>query len=264
MWLLRAVAITVVFLVLTACGHQAGSAGKDVGVPRLQGTYVVTAATDSGRPHSLVPGSRIEIRFGDRIVVTAGCNTMTGTYRIDGTRLVVQGLAMTEMGCAQPLMVQDAWVASLLDHPVQLVTGTNARLVSGNVVLALSEGRAVSPERPLVGTKWLLDTVYNGQTASSVPLGDVAWVVFDHNGNVSVNDGLNDGSGLVRVAGNQLTFGDLAWSLVGCVGHGCPVGNFSKVLSGTATFAITGGSLTITQGVDGLGFKAVDRLPPRH
>lgn len=263
MWLLRAVWVTVVFLILTACGHQAQGTVIAAPAEALSGSYVVTRITDSGAARPLVPGSQLRLQFAEgRLTAMAGCNTMSGPFVLDGQRVTVGGLASTEMGCSPALMAQDTWVAGLFAHPVRINLGKDATLTSGSVVLSLADRRTVSPDRPLVGTKWLLDTVYDGATASSVPKGDVAWVEFNRDGTVSVNDGLNDGSGKVRVAGDRVTFADLAWTAVGCAGS-CTVGNFAEVFSGTSTFSITEGRLTLTHGAAGLGFRAVAMFPPR-
>ncbi|MCW2854670.1 MAG: hypothetical protein JWR52_285 [Marmoricola sp.] len=266
MWLLRAVWVTVLFLILTACGsagHQGQGVGVDPAMSVLASSYVVTGVIQGGAAHSLVNGSELRLQFAnDRLTITAGCNTMSGAYRRDGNRITVGALASTEMGCAPALMTQDAWVAGLFAHPVQLAVGKDATQTSGDVVLALADVRTVSPARPLVGTRWLLKEVYAGATASSVPHGDVAWVRFGTDGTVRVNDGLNDGSGPVRVIGDRLVFGDLLWSAVGCA-RTCAVGNFGAVFAGTSTFAITGDSLVLTHGTDGLGFRAVEKLPPQ-
>ncbi|MCW2785870.1 MAG: protein of unknown function Meta and HslJ [Marmoricola sp.] len=263
MSVLRALGVTLLFLILTACAHGHGIAGNDQSGGRPEVTYVVTGVTDAGKPRPVVAGSQIRVQFhAGRIVVTAGCNTMSGSYRVSGTRLRVDSLAMTEMGCRAPLMAQDTWVAGLFAKPVQFTTGKDAAITSGAVVLSLADRRTVSPGLPLVGTKWLLDTVYDGGTASSVPSGDVAWVVFDDRGAVSVNDGLNDGSGPVSVDGARITFGNLGWTAVGCTAT-CTVGDFSDIFSGTSTFTITEKRLTLTQGTHGLGFRAVARLPRR-
>lgn len=266
MAILRALGVTILFLIMTACGsasHPVQHLPVDPALPLLAPTYVVTGITQGGVAHPLVKGSQLRLEFErSRVTITAGCNTMSGGFVRHGNAITVGDLASTELGCSTALMTQDAWVAGLFAHPVRINFGKNATLTSGSVVLSLANRRTVSPDRPLVETKWLLDTVYDGATASSVPHGDVAWVEFNRDGSVSVNDGLNDGSGKVRVAGDRITFTDLAWTAVGCAGN-CTVGNFAEVFNGTSTFSITEGRLTLTHGAAGLGFRAVARFPPR-
>ena len=263
----RTLLIVVVLLAAAACGGRSpdspgGGSGSGSSGTRPVGTWVVTSVTDHGRPRPLVDGTEIRFRFDrDRVTITAGCNTMSGTYTFAGNRLTISSLATTEMGCAEPRMAQDAWVSGLFTGPVQFSTGKDAAIVSGSTVLALADRRVVSPDASLVGTRWLLDSVSHGDTASSVPQGIVASVVFAGDGTVRVSDGLNDGSGPVSVVGDRIRFGDLSWTAVGCTDGSCSVGEVSDVFTGTATFAIEEKTLTITNGDLSLGFRAVRKIP---
>lgn len=260
--ILRGTAALILLVLLTGCGQQHQPAGQPTpGVGTK--TFVVTGVTVDGAPRALAKGSQIRLAFsGRRLTLTAGCNTMSGQYTLDGTRLIVSALSSTEMGCAQGLMDQDTWLAGLFAKPVQFTDGGSGAVISGRTVLAITERSNISPDRPLVGTTWLLETVYAEQMAGSVPHGLVAWVVFHADGTVRISDGLNEASGAVRVAGDRVTFGDLAWTAVGCIRPAtCSVGAVARVLSGTVTFAITEQHLTLTHGREGLGFRAVDRLP---
>lgn len=255
--------VTALLIVLVAgCGQQ-GSTRSQQTTNLGTRTFVVTGVTVEGAPRALVENTRIRLAFsGDQLTLTAGCNTMSGRYSLDGTRLVVSAMSITDMGCAKPLMDQDSWLAGLFAKPVQFTDGDNGAVISGHTVLAITARANVSPDRPLVGTKWLLETVYAGQSAGSVPHGLVAWVVFEPDGTFRASDGLNDGGGHVRIAGAELTFGDVSWTAVGCIGPSdCSVVTATRVFSGTTTFEITENHLTLTHGRDGLGFRAVDRLP---
>jgi hypothetical protein len=67
------------------------------------------AVAQDGTPRPLVPGTQVRLTFGadDAIGVNAGCNTMGGSYRVEGSSLRVDGGAMTEMACDEPRMQQD-------------------------------------------------------------------------------------------------------------------------------------------------------------
>lgn len=256
MVIVRATAALALLGGLTACGSTPTDVHSQPELPSPS-TYVVTGVTQNGTPRALVKDTQIRLRFADgRLTLTAGCNTMSGGYTLDGTLLRVSSLASTEMGCAPALMRQDSWLAGLFAKPVQLTTGADAAVISGSTVLAIADRKTVAPNRPLMGTRWLLDTVYDGRTASSLPKGQVSWIEFYAGARVHAFDGTNDGDGAARVTGNRISFGNgLGWTLVGCV-SGCPVGDFSGVLSGTATYAIEENRLTITNGGHGLGFHA--------
>ncbi len=263
---LRLLAASLVFavlgLVLLSCGDRGGAdtgptAGNDLDV-----TYVVTGVTVGGAPHALVAGSQIRLTFdGDRLGITAGCNTMGGTYTLDGTRLRVSDLAMTEMGCEAALIEQDTWVVGLFERDVQLTAGTEPTLISGDVVLTLADREQVSPDKPLLGTTWTLDAIGVGGdegAVSSVPAGVVATVRFGAGGTVQVRDGCNGGDGAAAVAEDTITWGDRSSDLRACPEPGIAtvVEAFAAVLDGTTTFAIEEKSLTITRGDRFLSFRA--------
>ena len=79
---------------------------------------------------------------------SAGCNSIGGTYRIDGGRLVFEGGGMTEMGCDAERHAQDDWLVAVprLEAAVRLA-GNELTLDSGATVvrLARSRGRRAGP-----------------------------------------------------------------------------------------------------------------------
>lgn len=70
---------------------------------------------------------------GDRISASAGCNTMGGTWRYEGGRLIAGQLAMTEMYCTESrLMEQEQQLATLLAGAPQIrIDGDSAELRTG-------------------------------------------------------------------------------------------------------------------------------------
>jgi heat shock protein HslJ len=253
----RTITLLVLLASLAACGSTAPGVHSQPQVVLDPSTFVVTGVTEKGVPKQLVEGTEIRLRFADgKLTLTAGCNTMSAGYTLDVSRLTVGPVQSTEMGCDRERMDQDGWLAKLFDRPVQISTGPDGAVVSGDTVLSIADRKTVSPDKPLIGTTWILDTVYDGDTAASVPSTKHAWIRFGRHGQVHADDGLNDGSGPVSVTGDRVNFGDgLGWTLVGCT-SGCPVGDFSGVLSGTARFTIEEDRLTLTQGAHGLGFHA--------
>lgn len=253
--------LVAVGLVAAGCGDQGGgSVGTTPGVSGT--TYVVTGVTEGGAPRALVDGTQIRLRFeDDRLVVTAGCNTISGRYRLDGVRLRVEGLSSTDLGCDASRTDQDAWIARLLRTPVELTTGAGATLTSGSTVLALADRRVVAPDRPLAGTFWVLDTIIDGKGATSVPSGVAAYLRI-RGGTVDLYDGCNGGSGPVRVSGDRLAFGDRIQTLRACLGERGTVANaLASLLRGPTTYRVEERTLTITRGEGTAQFRAVDSEP---
>ncbi|MFL6061405.1 MAG: META domain-containing protein [Marmoricola sp.] len=222
-------------------------------------SYVVTGATDHGEAHLLVPGTtvRIGLEPDGTFTMSAGCNSMSGQYTLDGTRLSVTDLATTAMGCPQPLAAQDAWLAGLFARPVRLDAGKDVTITAGEVVLALApQGKAVA-DVPLQGTHWVLDTITTGDTANSVPTG-IRTPTFQLNGRrIGAFDGCNGVGGTAVQKGSTLVARRVITTTMACSGTEQVQRTFSTVLQGRFTWSITGDRLTLTRGSAGLGFHAV-------
>lgn len=251
-------AVAAGLLALAGCGEeQAPSADDAVGQPAsLSGTYVVTAVTDGGKPRALVPGSQARISFdGGNLGLQAGCNSMSGTFQLDADTLTVGPVGGTEMGCPEPLMAQDTWLAGLFAVPVK-VGADPLTLTSGEVVLTLTEREVASPDLPLVGTRWVLDGIIQGDAVSSVPGTLTAGLTFPEDGKVELDTGCNIGSGTVVVTANTITWDQLMLTKKACTkDDGSVEGAFLSLLEGETTYEIEEHSLTITKGGQGLTFR---------
>lgn len=94
-------------------GESPGGTGDVTSLAEIAGTYEATSTETSPKP--IVAGSTITLRIeGDQFMMNAGCNTMSGSASVTDSHLSAPGLAMTEMGCAQDLMAQDAWLSEYL------------------------------------------------------------------------------------------------------------------------------------------------------
>jgi heat shock protein HslJ len=249
-------------LLLAACTGGAGTAPPpgDPAPPgasdhsSLEGrTFLATDAF--GRV--LVPGSQVRLSFRDgQIGASGGCNSMGGPYAIEGDRLVIRQLAMTEMACEASLMDQDQWLASLLDGATIRLEGDTLTLTKAAVALTLVDREVVDPDRPLLGTRWVVDGLVEGDAVSSVPSGVVAALTFAA-GRVDVEAGCNRGGGTVTVAEGTLTFGPIALTKMACEGGAMEVERLvSAVLGGEARYSIDAGTLTLDAGAVGLVLRA--------
>ena len=216
-------------------------------------TFLSTAA--SGR--ALVPGSVVRLSFQDgQIGATGGCNSMGGPYAIDGDRLVVSQLAMTEMACAPDLMDQDQWLAGLLDGATIALEGDTLTLAKNETRLSLLDREVADPDRPLTGTRWIVDGLVSADAVSSVPVGVVAALTFEA-GRVDVEAGCNQGGGSATVTDTTVTFGPIALTKMACEGGAMEVERaVSAVLSGEVLYTIEAGTLTLDGGAAGLTLRA--------
>lgn len=254
----RALALGVLLLA-TACGEQEGGSvtGSDDTVELEGRTLVVTSVTESGRAHTLVPGTQVRLGFADgRMHLRAGCNSMSGEYDLDGDRLTLGPIGGTEMGCPEDLMQQDAWLAGLFAGPV-VVAGDPLTLTADEVVLELVDREDVAPDAPLAGTPWQLATLVTGEVASSVPAGVTASIEIGGDGQVRLNTGCNTGGGRVEVGDRTLRWGPLMTTRRACLGaEGEVEQQVVSVLAGVTSYEIVEETLTVTKGDRALGFRA--------
>lgn len=133
-------------LVLAACGDDGGgdvstdgdAPTTDVSYADLDGqTFVSTGSTG----YEIVADTTISLAFADeRISANAGCNTQNAGVEVaDGQLRLTSELASTMMGCEEPLMAQDQWVASFLEADPDIALDGDALTLSvDDEVLELS------------------------------------------------------------------------------------------------------------------------------
>jgi heat shock protein HslJ len=250
------------------CGDDGGGGGGGDGADldaELDGRELVaTGITEDGVRREPVAGTEIRLTFDDgQLGATAGCNSMGGRYALDGDVLVVDELATTDMACEPPLMAQDEWLAGLLaGRPSVGLDGTDVTLTTGSTVVKLTDRQVVRPDAPLVGTVWVLDTIFEGGpdgAASSVPDGVEASVTFGDDGTYSIATGCNVGSGDYEQTGpDTLRLAQPLVSLSPCepdqaVAEGAMLSLFAP---GDVEAVVDDQRLTLTAGDAGLGFRA--------
>jgi heat shock protein HslJ len=242
--------LALVTTMVSACSFGPGASPP----PALDGkTYLSTDVQGV----ALVPGSRIQLTFakGD-VNANGGCNSISGPYTIAGDRFSVTRMASTAMGCEAPLMQQDQWLVHLLEGAKIALAGDMLTLDDGQVRLTLLDKEVASPDKPVVGTNWVLDSILDGDTASSVPAGVTASMRIV-NGQLELNAGCNIGGGPVTVTADTLAFGPLMLTKRACQAGPASVEQaVTTTLNGTVTYTIAADLLTIDAGGPGLVLRA--------
>lgn len=210
---LATAALAVVTLTAVAGCSAAGASleGRD---------FLSTGITDGGAPKALVPGTRVRLTFGATDVsANAGCNTIGGTYRVEGGRFVFEGGGMTEMGCDPQRHAQDGWLAAFLgSRPAVSLAGNDLTLDGGSTVMRLLDREVADPDLQIVGPTWTVESIIHGDAAMSVPAGATATIAFNADGTVDVNAGCNRGSGTWKLDGIGLAISGLAMTKRACAG----------------------------------------------
>ncbi len=201
-------------LLIAGCGARAAEApGPGGGDDPLRGhTFLSATVTTRGEPRELVAGTRISLDFTDdgRLLASAGCNTMSGPVRTGGGRVETDGLAVTEMGCDPPRHAQDEWLAGILDAaPAWRSDGPTLTITTGGTELVLTDRETAEPDRALTAATWAVDTIVDGQTASSMPAATTATLRFGAD-RVRVDTGCNTASTTYTTSGDTIRFGTVA------------------------------------------------------
>lgn len=216
-------------------------------------TFLSTAITGA----QLVPDTQVRLSFTDgQLGANAGCNHLGGPYSIEGNQIVTGQMSTTEMGCDQPLMLQDQWLAAFLSGVSFALDGDTLTLTKNGVSLTLQDKEVVTPDLSLEGRKWVLDGIVSGEAVSSVPVGVSASITIDGN-EAQVEAGCNGGGGTVEVTADTLTFGPIATTKMACDAGAMAVETaVLAVLSGPVAYSIDADILTLESGDAGLMFRA--------
>ena len=142
-----------------------GTAGEPAGSWRLTAATAGDGALDlTGRPDVTLEVSGTTVRG------VSACNHYQGTLHLDGDRFVVDELGGTEMGCEPAVMALEQRYLAALSTVDTADTGDpgSRRLVLTGASVRL-EYAPITPDAdvPLTGTTWHLDTLLDGEVASS-------------------------------------------------------------------------------------------------
>lgn len=261
-------ALIATTVLVAACGGSAdddGDGGGQGGGPAadLAGRQFLSEAVEErGEPRPLVPSTRIFLTFdegGRNLGASAGCNSFSGPYEVEGNRLVVDQMAGTEMGCDEARHAQDQWLVELLmSEPAYEFTGDRLTLTSGRTVVSLLDREVAEPDRPLTGTTWVLDTLVEGEVASTPPAGTRASITFDDDGTFSIETGCNSGGGRYTLEGDRLTFTSYETTLMACKDEreALEVHMIGLLKAGEVRVEVEADHLTVDAGTTGGGFTA--------
>jgi heat shock protein HslJ len=244
---------------LAGCGDGAdarpGAAGELWGR-----TFLSTAVTERGAPRPLVDGSRVRLAFTEgEVRAHAGCNQLTGRARLDGATLAVSDVAGTEMGCDPPRHEQDAWLSRFLEaRPGWRLDGDELVLRAGDTELRLADRRVADPDRPLLGTRWRVESVLDATSAASVADGSAAFLTFAEGDRLRGSTGCNELQGSAVPRGDRVTFSGVTTTRRACGPELATLeAGVVAVLSGEVGVRIEADLLVLTQpGGRGLQLRA--------
>jgi heat shock protein HslJ len=241
-------------MALAGCGtDSAPSDGPDV-----TGEWQLASGTALGAELLLPAGTTATLALSrGQASGVAFCNRFSASYELDGSSFEISDIGSTEIGCEPDVMAAEStYLAALdvvdtavLDGADLLLTGPGVELRFGPV--------PVVPDSPLEGTRWVLETLVDGETASSVlaePLLELA-----PDGTATGTTGCNGWTSTWRQDGDVLAVDPLITS-VGCDADESLVvqdAQVTAVLAARPTVAIDGDRLALTAPDGrGLGYRA--------
>jgi heat shock protein HslJ len=210
---MRRLALLAALLVLAACGSDAGESGADG--PDLAGQWQLTAGTVDGAALPMPPVSVATLEFADgQASGAAFCNRFFAPVEADGPALSLGDIGSTQMACAPDVMAaESAYLAALAAVGTAVRDGDDLVLTGDGVELRFSPVAPV-PDSPLTGTRWVMDTLIEGEAASTT-LGEPVLVLRD-DGVVEGSTGCRAITGTWQLEGGTLTVVDLVAEQASC------------------------------------------------
>jgi len=253
-------------LLLTACGTSGASGGDGARTgDGLDGTYVLEGGTGPSGQVPLVATAPVTLQIeGASWGGTSACNNYGAEVEVDGDRVTLGSLAVTEMACvdAEVMASEQAYLAAL--QAVDEVSSEGDRLVLTGPDTELTFSRqGAEPDRALVGPRWALTELIDGEG----PDGAVTSVAADAELELSDDGRLAGSTGCNRLMGGYTRDGELltldgplATTRMACVDQAVAAQErhvLAVLDAGPLVVEVTGDRLTLTA-TDGrgLGYRA--------
>jgi heat shock protein HslJ len=269
----RTIASLALAIMLTACayagsgngnGNGSGPASQsanpsDPGTPA--GSWNLTKGTDASGEIPVLDDHPITLVIdADKAGGHAACNIYGGTVTIDGDSIRLAAMSMTEMACLdERAMNAEAAYMSALAAVTKWSRDGDRLVLSGEDVELTFTAQPPVPDAQLVGTTWVLDTLMQGDAASTVQ--GEATLTFATDGRFRGSTGCHVLAGSYQVSGDSIDFsnvtqtGDCSDELQG------QDALVIDVLAGHDSATIDGPILTLlAQGQQGLGFHAAQSI----
>jgi heat shock protein HslJ len=248
-------------LAAAGCGSppEPGSAAGGAGGLPIGRAFDAIEASQSGRDRPLVAKAAIEFLADGRTLVATGCNSGQGRASLSDGKLVADDFAVTQMGCLDPAVAdQETFVMSVVGaKPVMVLEGDLLVLRTDAAEIRFLDRKVADPDRPLEGTRWRVDGVFDSQMARSIagPKGELVL----SGGRVRFTGPCSDLEGPAAIAGTTVTFGSLTSGRT----RSCDQdqqraqADMARVLSGQVQATVKAGTLRFEgSGGDGLTLVA--------
>ncbi len=189
-------------------------------------------------------------RFEDgRISGDTGCNQVSGSYTLDGSRLMIgKNMASTMMACPDSLMKQEqAVTAALVAVATYQQAGDRLELLD-STDQALLDFQVFKPS-PLVGKTWVLEVYDQGNQGLASPItGTEVSLEFHEQGTLGGSDGCNRYMSGYQLEDDHLTIGPIATTRMACRGSAdvaAQAAAYAAMLGTVTGYRVEGRQLTL-------------------
>ncbi len=185
------------------------------------GTWVMTGYNNGkGAVVSALPDTKVTAIFGadGRLSGSAGCNTYSAPYTVDGNKIKIGMAISTMMACEQPVMDQEAlYLAAIQTAATYRIEGSKLELRDATGALVASYILQPGGASALVGPTWVMTMYNNGKQAVVGALADTeVTAVFGADGQLSGSAGCNRYSAPYTVDGNKIKIGLAISTMMAC------------------------------------------------
>ncbi|MDT0275004.1 META domain-containing protein [Blastococcus goldschmidtiae] len=261
----RARAVPLLAVVLLGGAAAAGCAGgagaadaadaADVGPT---GTWQLSSGTvdDAALPRPEDARATLDLDDGEA-GGTAFCNRWFAGYELDGSAFALSGIGRTEIGCAPEVMAAERAYLDALGAVDSLATDGEELVLTGDGVELRFTPVAPVIESPFTGTRWVLETLVDGPTASSTT-GGPATLEVTAEGTLTGSTGCRGLTGRVAIEGDMVRSTELRAGQEKCPADvGAQDRHVVAVLGDGFQVSVDGGRLTLSgPGGRGLVYRA--------
>ncbi len=253
------VAALLAAVLLNACAVQTSGGGATA---KLDGNWELAEGSYQQRPLPPIAGHSLTLEIdGGEVRGTSGCNVYGGKLERDGDSIRVRELMTTEMACPHHNLMdlEASFVAALAD--VRQVEATDSRLVlTGPDSRLVFEPQRAIANADLVGTAWRLESLVEGETASSTVNGaDPATLILDPTGAFKASTGCRSVTGTYILSGSRVTLALDPYDTFACGPDAKDAQDrfILAMLDGKSTVNVIGVELIVSDGDRQLVYRAV-------
>ena len=243
-------------ILMVACLPAGSEAEYAIETPidRLAETeWALSAIRPTSNETPVLTKTAVTLKFEDgQLQGSSGCNSYSATYAVDGRSLTFGPIAVTEMACLEPgIMEQEAaFLAALSTTSAYDLANEELSLTYASGILRFVPETPPQPA-PLTGTTWQLETLQqqDGQTVSSmaVPDGMLVTLQFQED-QLGGSTGCNNFGAPYQVNGGQLTLEAITKTEAICLDEAqiLAESQFFNGVAAAKSFTIAGDQLTIS------------------